>query len=54
MAVIIVNATALESSGGVVILKQFIEAVPVSNSYIIFVSNKVKFDYSYMWSKISF
>ena len=44
MAVIIVNATALESSGGVVILKQFIEAVPVSNSYIIFVSNKVKFD----------
>lgn len=43
MSIIVVNATALENSGGLIVLRQFIEAIPEDGSvYILFVSNKVE------------
>lgn len=42
MPVIVVNATALEQSGGLAVLKQFVESVPANGfEYIVFVSDKV-------------
>lgn len=41
--IIVVNATALEQSGGLAILKQFIQAVPRGEAeYIVFISNKIE------------
>lgn len=43
MSIIVVNATALENSGGLIVLKQFIKAIPEDKSvYILFVSDKVE------------
>ncbi len=45
MPVIVVNATALEQSGGLAVLKQFVESVPPNGfEYIVFVSDKVSID----------
>lgn len=46
--IIIVNATALDDSGALTILRQFIEAVPSDEKflYMIFVSNKISLNHS--------
>lgn len=43
MPVTVVNATALEHSGGLTILRQFIDAIPPgSGEYIVFVSSRIE------------
>lgn len=42
MPVIVVNATALEHSGGLTILKQFVNAIPLDGfEYLVFIGSKV-------------
>lgn len=46
MYTIVVNATALESSGSLSILRQFIEAIPIDKNveYLVFISPNIKLD----------
>ena len=47
MPVIIVNATALDSSGALTILKQFVASTPINEfDFVIFISDKVNLSYS--------